>query len=404
MVKMLSTLIVPGGFLLLAAVVFLQSAALESLSRLVRISPYVVFGVGVLLGWRFNRSRIVFALLVLALADRALLRFAGGQVAAAGVGGIVFNAVALLLPLNLAVLAFMTERGTLTLRGTLRLSLILLQVLVVGLLCLPEHAGVAGLLEHTFVDWHFVRRSPVAQPALLVFGMAFVLLMIRFIRHQTAIESGFVWGLVAAFLALRAARGGFTSTVYLATAGLILVISVIETSYMMAYRDELTGLPARRALNEALLKLGSRYTVAMVDVDHFKKFNDLYGHDIGDQLLRMVGSKLARLSGGGKAFRYGGEEFAVIFPDKSAEDAIPHLEALRKTIQASSFSLRGRDRPRKKPQKPRATRTDRKEVSVTISIGVAESDGRQKGPDQVVKAADKALYRAKKAGRNQVKT
>ena len=62
----------------------------------------------------------------------------------------------------------------------------------------------------------------------------------------------------------------------------------------MAYHDELTGLPGRRALNEALLRVGSRYAVAMVDVDHFKHFNDAYGHEVGDQVLRMVAAQLDR--------------------------------------------------------------------------------------------------------------
>ena len=182
------------------------------------------------------------------------------------------------------------------------------------------------------------------------------------------------------------------------------MIAVIETSYSMAYRDELSGLPARRALNEALLQLGSGYAVAMVDVDHFKKFNDEYGHDVGDQVLRMVTSRLLEVSGEGKAFRYGGEEFTVIFSGKSAEEAIPHLETVRGLIERSSFALRGKGRPRKKPPKPKAPGRPRKEVSVTVSVGVAEPDQRHTTPDQVIKAADKALYRAKKGGRNQVQT
>ena len=66
----------------------------------------------------------------------------------------------------------------------------------------------------------------------------------------------------------------------------------------MVYQDELTALPARRAFNDAVLHLQNNYTVAVVDIDHFKKFNDNYGHDIGDQVLRMVAGKLARVSGG----------------------------------------------------------------------------------------------------------
>jgi diguanylate cyclase (GGDEF)-like protein len=156
-------------------------------------------------------------------------------------------------------------------------------------------------------------------------------------------------------------------------------------------------------LNETLLKLGSQYAVGMVDVDHFKQFNDRYGHDVGDQVLRMVASKLEQASGGGKAFRYGGEEFAVVFPDQSATDALPHLESLRREVQASCFVLRGPDRPKKKPDTPKPPSGPRKAVLVTVSIGVAAWDEQKRKADHVIKAADLALYRAKAAGRNTVK-
>jgi diguanylate cyclase (GGDEF)-like protein len=168
--------------------------------------------------------------------------------------------------------------------------------------------------------------------------------------------------------------------------------------------DELTGLPGRRALSEALQALGEQYAVAMVDVDHFKKFNDKFGHKAGDQVLRMVASKLEQVSGGGRAFRYGGEEFTVLFLDKEVEDALPHLEAVRETIESSRFILRGRERRRKKFGKFRRARPPRKRVSITVSIGVATPNSPTKTPEQVIQAADEALYRAKKAGRNKVKT
>ncbi len=169
----------------------------------------------------------------------------------------------------------------------------------------------------------------------------------------------------------------------------------------MAYRDELTQLPARRALKEVLLQLGSQYTVAMIDIDYFKKFNDRYGHDVGDQVLQMVASKLAKVGRGGKAFRYGGEEFTLIFPG-SLMDVIPHVERVRKTIESSEFLLRGPKRPRKKPEKSVTTKKSLEKVSVTVSIGVAERDDRYRTPREVVKAADKALYRAKNSGRNRI--
>jgi len=197
-------------------------------------------------------------------------------------------------------------------------------------------------------------------------------------------------------------RFGWSATNAFTTGGLILIGALMTTAYRMAYRDDLTGLPGRRALGEALLQLGSRYAVAMVDVDHFKRFNDTYGHDVGDQVLRMVAAKLGTVAGRGRAFRYGGEEFAILFPDTAAKEALPHLEAVRKAIEGSPFVLRAPGRPRKKPASSRPRTSAGKEVSVTVSIGVAERNDRRPDPEQVIKAADKALYRAKQAGRNRV--
>ncbi len=391
--------LLPGGVLLLAATMLPSLAALrDSLPALLPVYFYVVFGVGILLAWRFDRSRLVLALLVLALADGALLRFAGNR--AAESGRVVFDAVALLLPLNLAALSWIAERGLLTPRGLRRAFLLAIQALAVAAISRPALAGSAAWLEHRLVETGVLRAIDLPQPAIVAYALAFLLVGLRFILHPTPLEAGSLWALGGSLLALTAGPG-LGSTLYLTTAQLILVISLIEASYGMAYGDELTGLPGRRALNEALLKLGDRYAIAMVDVDHFKRFNDKYGHDVGDQLLRMVGSKLAKAGGGGTAFRYGGEEFAVIFPGMSVEEALPFLESLRRIIEASVFTVRSRLRAPKKPKKRRASGA-RKKVSVTVSIGVAEANRSQPTPEQVIEAADAALYRAKQAGRNRL--
>ena len=244
----------------------------------------------------------------------------------------------------------------------------------------------------------------LSPAALVVFVLAFVVLARRAILQVTALESGAVWSLVAAFLALGAGGGGLDSSAYFATGGLILVLSLIETWHGMAYDDELTGLPARRALNEALARLRGVYTVAMIDIDHFKRFNDQHGHDVGDQLLRMVGARLADIGGGGRAFRYGGEEFAVLFQGKDVDETRGHLEALRRTIEGSPFTLRGPARPRTRPESPPPAAADRRRIAVTVSIGAAATDGTEPSAEEVVRAADQALYRAKEAGRNQVCT
>lgn len=187
---------------------------------------------------------------------------------------------------------------------------------------------------------------------------------------------------------------------------IILSLAVIQESFQMAFRDDLTGLPGRRALNERLQRLGRRYAIAMTDVDHFKKFNDTYGHDLGDQVLRVVASHLRKVGGGGRAYRYGGEEFTIVFPGKRAQQCVPFLDELREAIQDYDIVIRDE---KNRPEDRREGRARRGQgrgqtVSVTISMGVAERDAGHPDPEAVIKAADQALYRAKEGGRNRVCT
>ena len=150
--------------------------------------------------------------------------------------------------------------------------------------------------------------------------------------------------------------------------------------------------------------LGPTFVIAMADVDHFKSFNDNHGHSIGDQVLKLVAARLAQVSGDGAAFRYGGEEFAVLFPGRSLAEARPHLEQARASIEAYKMAIRGPDRPID-PQTGSALRYSRpptKLLSVTISIGLAERTAHDTTPAMVIAAADQALYRAKRSGRNRV--
>jgi diguanylate cyclase (GGDEF)-like protein len=192
---------------------------------------------------------------------------------------------------------------------------------------------------------------------------------------------------------------------YFSAASLILIITSIETSFSMAYIDELTDLPGRRSLNETLANLGRRYAIAMIDIDHFKKFNDKYGHKTGDQVLKMVASKLKELTGGAKVFRYGGEEFTAVFPGKTAKEVVPHLDTYRKIMESSPFTVRGRSRKKSSAEnRGKTSRAGRNGIHITVSIGVASPNRRMATPEKVLKAADKVLYKAKKAGRNRVLT
>jgi len=391
--------------IIVAALLYTHSRDLQQLvSPLAPFYGYAVFVAGALLGWRFHRSRLLFALLLLTLADRSVLHFAAGHGLARD--RVVFQAVAFLLPLNLAALPLTAERGFVTPPGLVRLALILGQVALVGMLDRTTPGATAALLNTNLLPDALFKWTALADPALLAFFVAGGLVLAWQLVSPTPTGRSFGWALIPAFLGLSAVRPGAPgfSTFYLATSALIVIVAVVEASYHMAYQDGLTGLPARRALNEAMLRLGGQYSVAMIDVDHFKRINDRHGHDVGDQVLKMIAAKLAQVGGGGKAYRYGGEEFAVIFGGKTAEECLPDLEALRGVVEDTRFILRSRFRSKKKREKVLTDRGPGERVPVTISIGVAEKSDRHAKSDLVVKAADRALYRAKDGGRNQVRT
>jgi diguanylate cyclase (GGDEF)-like protein len=255
-----------------------------------------------------------------------------------------------------------------------------------------------------------------------MFAAAGTFLLARFLFTRKPVDSALLWSLAAFFLSLRFTGTTRVSTMYSVTAACVLAASIIENSYLLAYHDELTTLPSRRAFNDALLRLQAPYSIAVVDIDHFKRFNDTYGHDTGDQVLRLVAASLARVSGGGQAYRCGGEEFNILFAGKTTAQVVEHLEHLRATIESSEFRMRSGDRrqiprgPDRRNQRTRgrarkadairqlARESNPPSLRVTISIGVATSAKQESDPERVLQAADKALYRAKANGRNRVET
>jgi len=190
-----------------------------------------------------------------------------------------------------------------------------------------------------------------------------------------------------------------------AASSALLLWAVLDGAWQHAFVDELTQLPGRRPLMQHLASLGRRYSVAVVDVDHFKRVNDRHGHDVGDQVLRYIAARL-RTCRRGTAYRFGGEEFVLVFGGNRHERHRIALEELRETIAGRPFIVRGTARPKKRPKKPKKQRKDlmgtRKKLKITVSIGVAHSKPERRKPNDVLKAADKALYKAKRGGRNRV--
>jgi diguanylate cyclase (GGDEF)-like protein len=410
----LRTWFVPGGVLLVAAAFVLQTNWLPISSQAIDFYYYAVFGAGVLLAWRFHSSRVIFALLTLLLAHRAIQFFSASQLLPAGPGHIAFESTALLLPINFLAFSIAAERGFAVPALASRLGLLFCESVFVAVICGPGETSSPRFMRATLLNSHLFERTKIPQLALLAFVATFGVLVVRFLLYRKPVENGLMWSLAAALLGFHAGAVGQLGSAYFATAGLILAASLVENSYFLAYHDELTSLPARRAFNDALLGLDPPYAIAVVDIDHFKKVNDTFGHDTGDQVLSMVATRLGRVTFG-NAYRVGGEEFSILFPGKTAKEVIADLEALRAAIADSSFRIRGiperrktargPDRRNEKQQKP-SVRSERDlnspQLSVTISIGVAEGNSKTRAVENVIRAADQALYRAKRAGRNRV--
>lgn len=317
---------------------------------------------------------------------------------------VIFHLICLLLPVMFGLYAAWEERTH------------LVQDLVARLAVLAAVGGVALGLEQSYpvelqawladIRWPALHGAwmTLVQLSYAMFFVSFAVLIWQYLEKPRPLHAAQLVGLIGLFWALpKTFILPFTLNIMCSQVMLMIAAAVAHEAYQMAFRDELTGLPGRRALNERMQRLGRNYVLAMSDVDHFKKFNDTHGHDVGDQVLRLVASKLSKItSGGGKAYRYGGEEFAIVFAGKTVEECLPHLEAIRETIANYEIQLRNKENRPQDDQQGRQRRgaMAATSVSVTISIGIAERQPEHRTPEEVLKTADQALYAAKGAGRN----
>jgi diguanylate cyclase (GGDEF)-like protein len=406
----LRALLLPGGAVLLGAAVLAHAEWVALPAPSFNFLSYCALLGGMLLAWRFHSSRIFLALLIVYLSQLAI-----GLLAPANPRVPISPGVALLgvlIPLNFVVISLMQERGFTLSTVAPPLLLMFVQAVFLAVLAGGDQAPVR--VRHA---------APFALPkyVFVAFAIAAMLLLARSLRSHRPADNAFFWSLAACFLSLYFHPALRISAFYYLAALGILAVSIVETSYLFAYHDELTGLPSRRAFNDALHRLEPPYSVAAVDIDHFKSFNDTYGHDVGDQVLRLVASKLARVTGGGHAYRCGGEEFTILFPGKLTAEVEPHLEQLRATIETAHFHMRGNERrqvPRGAERRSGANRNRTRKgdairklarknpkdfLSVTVSIGAAASSSSSgTATEETLQAADKALYRAKANGRNRV--
>ncbi len=365
---------------------YLPESASIGITYLTYMLALIVAGLSV----RFSRSTVFFYVVLVLVANLSLrLGWAASPLA--------YALLSALLPLLLVILTVLPDRGILTLKAIPAYAVLLLAAICAVAIPAMSPPWAAQLLLTDWAPARYFDWTGQAQSVLIVtFAALYVMLTLAILKPSLYLAAGFG---VLLMLALQLHFGAeeFSLNVFSGIALLMCLYAIMQETWRMAYLDELTGLPARRALSERLQRIGGTYTIAMLDVDHFKKFNDNFGHDAGDAVLRMIASNMSRVQGGGLPYRYGGEEFTIVFNGKNKEEAARHLENLRVEIAGKPFVIRHKERRRGAGP---ARAGGEKTVKITVSIGFADASGKEAAPWDVLKLADKALYRAKGKGRN----
>lgn len=352
--------------------------------------PGLLATLALVLSVHFNRNPIFFYSILVITANLSL-----GQVWVNS--DFAYALLSIVLPLLLVVITVLPDRGVFSVNAAPVYG-VLTAALVFSLLITnfsPEWISYLLLSEWfpaRYFDW-----TQQSQSVLIISTLMFItMIVLYFLKPSNHMATGL--GVLIMLTIQLHFRGTDSSlTVFSSIALMMCLYTVLKESWRMAYLDELTELPARRAMSEKFQQISGIYTIAMLDIDHFKTFNDTYGHDTGDAVLRMIANKMRNVSGEGTAYRYGGEEFAIIFNGKTKQEAKPHLEALRELIANTPFIINRASRRRSdKKVNPSKAKT----VMVTVSIGIANSTSSTPSPWDVLKLADKALYRAKDYGRN----
>ncbi len=384
--RRLAGLFGPGGITLFLLLWFFSlPVSIYWLPVIRLVAPLLLAFLVVILSLRFGLVRLFYAeiLLLMALSWVALHP-----------GSVQFSGMFLVIGIDLLIFSLMPARKTMAIDTVVRLGLMFAQFPLCAFLVTGD-AGIVVAVRRGLATTDF-SADTIAVGAM---ALAALFLLWRAFRRDDVESAGLFWIMAAMILALVDEKVLVMPEYVLYLMGPLLLFTVcLEAAYDLAFRDRLTGLAARRAMDDFLRRLRPPYAVAMVDIDFFKKFNDRFGHDVGDQVLAKVASLIAAVGGGGRPFRYGGEEFAIVFPGRRYDRVEPRLERLRQRVEDEGFTVRG---IRKNGGGWWARRGGGRQVGLTISIGLAGAVGGETTA-AAMKKADQALYRAKKRGRNQV--
>lgn len=377
--------------------------------------PYYLCVALLFISLTFNRSRLSLASVNICLAYAFIQNGLQTSLSLPNTM-MLYAATSFLFCAHLLMIGIYRERGSLSFWGIFRLVFIVVSYLPFWWLYKNGYGDAISLYLEPFYNAPSAEYwlTPLIEEKRWLtplwagfFGFAGLSLIAIAIWKRSSIEFALIISWLTGGLVFYDFAEPKISLIMFSILMIALFVAFIQITYDLAFVDTLTELPGRRALLEKLGTLPAQYSIAMLDVDHFKKFNDTHGHDVGDQVLKLVASKMKKVKGGGTAYRFGGEEFTIVFPKRSKTMVEPHVENLRKSIADYVISIRDKERTGSKKigeQLRGIHRKPIKNVNVTISIGVAEKTESCNDPDEVMKLADQALYKAKEAGRNRVAT
>ncbi|WP_070966431.1 GGDEF domain-containing protein [Vibrio sonorensis] len=365
--------------------------------------PYALFFGVIVFGHAFKQSRIG-ALATAMLLAYWLIQTRLQQPLSSGTTLLELSIISAVLPVACAFAHSIEDDANLLSRGYICYAVTLILLVIWGFLVL-EHQYDGGF-DNFHPAFLFIEPTVSRLPFVLTAFLLLIVLActISVLRNNSIINAAIYTSTLMAFFTFVFFHVPYVSIFMFSLAGLLLLVYLLSASYELAFNDRLTGIPGRLALESDLKHLGRKYTIAMIDIDHFKSFNDTYGHDVGDEVLKLVASKLKNVGGRAKVYRYGGEEFTVLFKGKLVEEAEDHLELLRRSIEEYELVIRNSDsRPKdhKQGTRQRGKANSKGHVSLTISIGACDSSISRK-TEEVIKIADQALYGAKKGGRNRI--
>ncbi|MGF1719277.1 GGDEF domain-containing protein [Vibrio kyushuensis] len=364
--------------------------------------PIVLFLVALLLSHSFNQSRCAMIAVVMMLSYWIIQNRLQSSLGT-GTTLLELSLLAFLLPVA-SLLTYAFKDSNLSSKS------FLLYVLINGLFLAWSYLTISHFGEESLVHFNDGLLFVVPQISRLPFVLVLYLVAltgvtaILVLRNNRIADVVSYSAIVTTTFTFIFFDTPFISSTMFTLAGVLLLVALISASHELAFNDGLTGIPGRHALETDLKQLGRKYTIAMLDVDHFKAFNDTYGHDTGDDVLKLVATRLTLIGGKARVYRYGGEEFTAVFKGRYLKEVLEHLEILREDIAQYEMALRDvatRPKNNKSGTSKRGKASNADTVNVTISIGVADSSSDRK-PHNVIKLADKALYKAKQTGRNKV--